>query len=82
MDPKDQQSDHIGSISDSEIVKDIITRMYGCQIVQYIDNNVTLVKPAVANKSHCNLLPALLAIETKSAFTIFYEQTTKYSLRE
>ena len=63
-------------------MKEIIIRMYGCAIIQYQQNNVMLVKAAIANRTHCNLLPAILAIETESAFIIFYEQTAKYSLRE
>lgn len=63
-------------------MKEIITRIYGCNIIQYQDNNVTLLKASTVNKTHCNLLPAILTIETDSAFTIFYEQTAIHSLRE
>ncbi|XP_011502923.1 PREDICTED: WD repeat-containing protein 81 [Ceratosolen solmsi marchali] len=68
--------------SDVELMKEIITRMYGCTIIQFLENNLTLIKAPVCGRTHCNLLPAIIAIETESAFIIFYEQTTKYSLRE
>lgn len=77
-----EQTNIIGCTSDVELMKEIITRIYGCTIIQYQENNVTLVKSAVANRNHCNLLPATLAIETESAFVIFYERPAKYSLRE
>lgn len=77
-----EQTNTIGSINDVELMKEIISRMYGCTIIQFQQNNVTLVKAAVINRTHCNLLPAILAIELESAFVIFYEQTTKYTLRE
>lgn len=72
----------IGSTSDVELMKEIISRMYGCIIIQFQQNNVTLIKPGVLTRTHCNLLPAILAMETESAFVIFYEHTAKYSLRE
>ncbi|XP_023248259.1 WD repeat-containing protein 81 [Copidosoma floridanum] len=77
-----EQISIVGCTNYVEIIKEIITRMYGCSIIQYQNNNVTLVKAAAVNKNHCNLLPAVLTIETESAFVIFYEQTAKYSLRE
>jgi hypothetical protein len=63
-------------------MKEIITRIYGCIIIKFQKNNLSLVKASIHDRTHCNLLPAILAIETESAFIIFYEQTTKYSLRE
>lgn len=77
-----EQTNIIGCTTDVELMKEIITRMYSCTIVQFQENNLTLVKAADINRTHCNLLPAILAIETESAFIIFYEQTAKYSLRE
>ncbi|XP_058796820.1 WD repeat-containing protein 81 [Phymastichus coffea] len=77
-----EQNNTIGITNDIELMKDIISRMYGCIIIQFQQNNLTLIKPAILNRSHCNLLPAILAMETESAFVIFYEQTAKYSLRE
>ncbi|XP_001601532.3 WD repeat-containing protein 81 isoform X2 [Nasonia vitripennis] len=77
-----EQTNIIGCTTDVELMKEIITRMYNCTIVQFQENNLTLVKAAAVNRTHCNLLPAILAIETESAFIIFYEQTAKYSLRE
>lgn len=77
-----EQPSVIGCTNDVELIKEIITRMYGCTIIQFQDNNVMLVKASVINRTHCNLLPAILAIELETAFVIFYEQTTKYTLRE
>ncbi|XP_014234232.1 WD repeat-containing protein 81 isoform X1 [Trichogramma pretiosum] len=70
------------SINDVELMKEIINRMYGCLIVKYEDNQLTLVKQADSSKIHCNMLPAIFVAETKTSFVIFYEQTAKYSIRE
>ena len=63
-------------------MKEILIRMYGCTIIKYQENNTVLVKSSTNKIIHCNLLPAILAIETESAFIVFYEQTANFSLRE
>lgn len=68
--------------TDVAIMQEVIARVYGCSIVHVQDRIVYSVSSGLTTESHCNLLPALFAIETTTAFIILYEQTAKYSLRE
>ncbi|XP_035732368.1 WD repeat-containing protein 81-like isoform X1 [Vespa mandarinia] len=77
-----EQSIVTANISDVAIMQEVIARVYGCSIVHVQDRVVYSVSSGLTTESHCNLLPALFAIETTIAFIIFYEQTAKYSLRE
>ncbi|XP_046619150.1 WD repeat-containing protein 81 isoform X1 [Neodiprion virginianus] len=77
-----EQSNITASSNDVAVMKDIITRMYGCPMVQLQDGNVVTVTPGSTRELHCNLLPALLTIETESCFITIHEQTAKYSLQD
>ncbi|KAK2579115.1 hypothetical protein KPH14_001286 [Odynerus spinipes] len=77
-----EQSTVTANTTDVAIMQEVITRVYGCSIVQVQDRVVYSMSSGLTTESHCNLLPALFAVETTNAFIIFYEQTAKYSLRE
>ncbi|XP_015184852.1 PREDICTED: WD repeat-containing protein 81 isoform X2 [Polistes dominula] len=68
--------------TDVTIMQEVIARVYGCSLIHVQDKIVYSVSSGLTTESHCNLLPALFAVETVNAFIIFYEQTAKYSLRE
>ncbi|XP_043478579.1 WD repeat-containing protein 81 isoform X1 [Leptopilina heterotoma] len=68
--------------TDAQVMQEILTRMYGCTIVQIDKGKIVSIKPGLETQSHCNLLPVLFAIETSSAFLTLHEQTAQYSLRE
>ncbi|KAJ8680450.1 hypothetical protein QAD02_016237 [Eretmocerus hayati] len=72
----------VGCTNETDLLKEIINRMYGCAIIKLQNKKMTIVKAAVADWNHCNLLPAIIALEIESAFLILYDQTAKYSLRE
>ncbi|XP_076671390.1 WD repeat domain 81 isoform X2 [Andrena cerasifolii] len=70
------------NVSDTSITQEVLQKMYGCTLVQIQNGIVTCVSPGVSMEVHCNLLPILFAVETTSAFIMFYEKTAEYSLRE
>lgn len=63
-------------------MQEILSRIYGCTIVQINKGKIVSIKSGLETQSHCNLLPVLFAIETSSAFLMLHEQTAQYSLRE
>ncbi|XP_012263057.1 WD repeat-containing protein 81 [Athalia rosae] len=77
-----EQSNITATSSDVAVMKDIINRMYGCPMVQLQDGSIITVTPGSSWDPHCNLLPALLIVETASTFITMHEQTAKYSLQE
>lgn len=77
-----EQSNITASSSDVAVIKDVITRMYGCPIVQLQDSCVLSVTAGSTPEPHCNLLTALFAVETASCLITIHEQTAKYSLQE
>ncbi|XP_039315369.1 WD repeat-containing protein 81 isoform X3 [Solenopsis invicta] len=77
-----EQSNITANVSDITIMLEILNRMYGCTLVQVRYGTVLSVSNGMLSEIHCNLVPVHFAIETPSAFIIFYEQTANYSLRE
>lgn len=63
-------------------MREVLSRMYGCSLIKIRNGQVIAVNPRASSTSHCNLLPALLAVETPAAFMVFHEQTARYSLQE
>ncbi|XP_015112635.1 WD repeat-containing protein 81 [Diachasma alloeum] len=70
------------SSSDVSVMHEVLTRLYGCPLVHLQNSHVISIAPSTNTRPHCNLLPAILAIETTSAFITLHEQTAKYSLQE
>ncbi|XP_012220908.1 WD repeat-containing protein 81 [Linepithema humile] len=77
-----EQSNIGTNVSDVVIMHEVLNRMYGCTLVQVQHGTVLSVCNGTLSETHCNLVPVHFAIETTSAFIIFYEQTANYSLRE
>ncbi|CAL7948675.1 unnamed protein product [Xylocopa violacea] len=77
-----EQCSITANVSDISIMQEVLQKMYGCTLVQVQNGLVVSVLPGISTEVHCNLLPALLAIETTSAFLTLHEQTAEYSLRE
>lgn len=77
-----EQSNIATNVSDVVIMHEVLNRMYGCTLVQVQHGTVLSVCNGTLSETHCNLVPIHFAIETTSAFIIFYEQTANYSLRE
>ncbi|KAL0121651.1 hypothetical protein PUN28_006866 [Cardiocondyla obscurior] len=77
-----EQSNITANFSDVAIMHEILNRMYGCTLIQVQRGTVLSVSNGILSETHCNLVPIHFAIETPSAFIIFYEQTANYSLRE
>ncbi|XP_043283452.1 WD repeat-containing protein 81 [Venturia canescens] len=77
-----EQSHALPSSSDVAVMREILARMYGCSLIKIRNGHVIGVNPRATSTSHCNLLPALLAVETSLAFMVFHEQTARYSLQE
>ncbi|CAG5101181.1 Similar to WDR81: WD repeat-containing protein 81 (Homo sapiens) [Cotesia congregata] len=72
------------SSDDIAVMHEVLSRLYSCPLIHIKDSKVISVTPGVndSNNLHCNLLPAMFAIETSSAFMIFHEQIAKFSLQE
>ncbi|XP_011308570.1 WD repeat-containing protein 81 isoform X2 [Fopius arisanus] len=70
------------SSSDVSVMHEVLARLYGCPLVHIQNSHVISISPSTNTRPHCNLLPAILAIETPSAFITLHEQTAKYSLQE
>ncbi|KAH0540867.1 WD repeat-containing protein 81 isoform X1 [Cotesia glomerata] len=72
------------SSDDIAVMHEVLSRLYSCPLIHIKDSKVISVTPGVndSNNLHCNLLPAMFAIETSSAFMFFHEQIAKFSLQE
>ncbi|XP_034939157.1 WD repeat-containing protein 81 [Chelonus insularis] len=68
--------------NDVAVMHEVLSRLYGCSLIHIENNRVISTSPPLNNQTHCNLLPAMFAVETSSAFMIFHEQTSAYSLQE
>lgn len=77
-----EQSLLTASTSDVAVMHEVLSRLYGCPLVYQEDDKIISVTPAVNPRSHCNLVPVILVIETSTSFILFHEQTAKYSLQE
>lgn len=77
-----EPSNITANVSDVTIMHEILNRMYGCTLVQVQHGIVLSVSNGISSEIHCNLVPVHFAVETPSAFIMFYEQTANYSLRE
>lgn len=66
-------------------IRDVITRTYGCPIINLSGSpeqdfasrgrrNMQKLEP------HCNILPALIAVETEASFIILFQQFITHSL--
>ncbi|KAK0085374.1 hypothetical protein PV325_005325 [Microctonus aethiopoides] len=70
------------SSNDVAVMHEVLSRLYGCPLVHVKNCQVTSISSFSNNRSHCNILPAIFVIETSTAFIMFYEQTTKFSVQE
>ncbi|XP_024940811.1 WD repeat-containing protein 81 isoform X1 [Cephus cinctus] len=77
-----EQYNIMANSTDIAVMQEVISRMYGCTLVQLQSGNILSVSNGSVVQPHCNLLPAFLALETDSVFMVIYEQTAKYSLQE
>lgn len=83
VDDQKEQSLLTPSITDTSVMHQVLSRLYGCPLVYLENGNIVSINPASINpRTHCNLVPAIITIETTTSFIIFYEQTTIYSLQE
>lgn len=77
-----EQSNMTINSNDVSVMQEVILRMYNCPLAQVDRSTVVSVMPSIANETHCNLLPALMALEFSTSFIIIYEQTAKHTVRE
>lgn len=70
------------SSNDVAVMHEVLSRLYGCPLVHVKNCQVNSVSSFSNNRSHCNILPAIFVVETSTAFIMFYEQTTKFSVQE
>lgn len=78
---------HINMTSFELTLRDIISRTYGCPIISLTgspDLDFGLRNRRIMHKldPHCNILPAVVAVETDTSFIIFFQPFIAHSLQD
>ena len=79
-------SQNISLVKDSLVMQDIITRTYGCPMINMnpstaVDTNSSDMKMKTY-EVHCNVLPAICALEMKTCFLIIQQPHICHTLQD
>lgn len=71
---------HVTLVNYNDVLKEIITRVYGCPIVNMCDSRHSV--GASNFDVHLNILPAACAVETLNAIFVFYSIYLEHNLKD